>query len=138
MAIVLQPENASYQAEQGYQRSLKGEYEVAYQAYQRATQYDENYLQPLYGMIYCRIKQEQYDDAAQQLEFLLEISESQGKSSEHAFLEAQLEWRLKGNKVDAIRLLDTSLNLHIQQTKTATTNLDFYIKLNADFLMELA
>lgn len=89
-------------------------------------------------MIYCRIKQEQYDDAAQQLEFLLEISESQGKSSEHAFLEAQLEWRMKGNKVEAIRLLDTSLNLHIQQTKTATTNLDFYIKLNADFLMELA
>ena len=35
-------------------------------------------------------------------------------------------------------MLDTSLNLHIQQTKTATTNLDFYIKLNADFLMELA
>lgn len=45
---------------------------------------------------------------------------------------------MKGNKVEAIRLLDTSLNLHIQQTKTATTNLDFYIKLNADFLMELA
>ena len=39
---------------------------------------------------------------------------------------------------EAIRLLDTSLNLHIQQTKTAVTNLDFYIKLNADFLMELA
>ena len=38
---------------------------------------------------------------------------------------------------EAIRLLDTSLNLHIQQTKTAVTNLDFYIKLNADFLMEL-
>lgn len=40
--------------------------------------------------------------------------------------------------MEAIRLLDTSLNLHIQQTKTAVTNLDFYIKLNADFLMELA
>ena len=49
-----------------------------------------------------------------------------------------MEWRIKGAKLDAIRLLDTSLNLHIQQTKTAVTNLDFYIKLNADFLMELA
>ena len=37
MAIVLQPENASYQTEAGYQRSLKGEYEQAYQAYQRAA-----------------------------------------------------------------------------------------------------
>ena len=35
-------------------------------------------------------------------------------------------------------MLDTALNLHIQQTKTHTSNLDFYIKLNADFLMELA
>jgi len=33
MAIVLQPENAGYQTESGYQRSLKGEYETAYQAY---------------------------------------------------------------------------------------------------------
>ena len=30
MAIVLQPENATYQTEAGYQRSLKGEYEQAY------------------------------------------------------------------------------------------------------------
>ena len=56
MAIVLQPENAAYQTEVGYQRSLKGEYETAYQAYQRAAQCDETFLLPLYGMIYCRIK----------------------------------------------------------------------------------
>ena len=30
MAIVLQPENAAYSTEVGYQRSLKGEYEQAY------------------------------------------------------------------------------------------------------------
>lgn len=53
-------------------------------------------------------------------------------------MEAQLEWRLKGNKNEAIRSLDLALNLHIQNTKTSTSNLDFYIKLNADFLMELA
>lgn len=35
-------------------------------------------------------------------------------------------------------MLDQALSLHIQQTKMATSNLDFYIKLNADFLMELA
>jgi len=114
MAIVLQPENAMYLAEVGFQKCLKGEYDAAYQAYQKAAQYDETFLSPLYGMIYCRIKQEQYEDAAQQLEFLLEISESQGKSSEHCFLEGQLEWRLRGNKTEAIKLLDTALNLHIQ------------------------
>jgi len=35
-------------------------------------------------------------------------------------------------------MLDQALNLHIQQTKSASSNLEFYIKLNADFLMELA
>lgn len=30
MALVLQPENAGYQTEVGYQHSLKGEYETAY------------------------------------------------------------------------------------------------------------
>lgn len=35
-------------------------------------------------------------------------------------------------------MLDSSLNLHIAQTKLASNNIDFYIRLNADFLMQLA
>lgn len=35
-------------------------------------------------------------------------------------------------------MLDTCLNLHVAQTKTATNNMEFYIRLNADFLMQLA
>lgn len=35
-------------------------------------------------------------------------------------------------------MLDQALNLHIAATKQASGNLEFYIKLNADFLMELA
>lgn len=30
------------------------------------------------------------------------------------------------------------MNLHITQTKTSTSNIDFYIKLSADFLLQLA
>ena len=115
-----------------------GEYTEGAQYYTRAAAQDENNLQPLYGLIYCKIKQNQFDDATQQLEFLSEVSQNQQKTQEHAFLEAQIEWRMRGNKTEAIRLLDLSLNLHIQNTKTATSNLEFYIKLNADFLMELA
>jgi len=61
-----------------------------------------------------------------------------GKTADHTFLEAIIEWRKKGNRDQAIRLLDQALNLHISATKGASGNLDFYIKLNADFLMELA
>ena len=50
------------------------DYNGANQVYQQAAALDENYLQPLYGMIYCHLKQEKFDEAAQQLEFLSEVS----------------------------------------------------------------
>lgn len=61
------------------------------------------------------------DDATHQLEFLEELNNQQGlsKTAEHAFLEAMIEWRKKGNKTEAIKFLDQCLNLHIGQTKTA-------------------
>jgi len=64
-------------------------------------------------MIYSRIRQEQYDDAVQQLEFVTENLGSSQKAPDHCFLEAMLEWRVKGNKTGAISLLDNALNLHI-------------------------
>lgn len=70
-------------------------------------------MTPLYGMIFCRIKQEMVEDAEQQMEFLNEIGDSTVKSADHVFLEAIIEWRRKGNRDNAIRLLDQSLNLHI-------------------------
>ena len=42
-----------------------GDYQAALQAYQQAASYDETYLQPLYGMIYCHLKQEKFEDGAQ-------------------------------------------------------------------------
>jgi tetratricopeptide repeat protein 21B len=122
-------------AEVGYQQVMLGQYETAYLTYQRATQLDENNMSPLYGMIYCRVKQEMLEDAEQQLEFLNEIGETTTKTAEHVFLEAIIEWRRKGNRENSIRLLDQALNLHISSTKSASGNLEFYIKLNADFLM---
>lgn len=137
-AVMLQPDNAQYLAEIGFQKTIQGDFANAYSLYLKASQLDGNYYQPLYGMIYCRIRQEQYDDALQQLEFVSENLGSSQKTSDHCFLDAMLEWRVRGNKTGAISLLDNALNLHIQQTKQSQSNLEFYIKLNADFLMQLA
>ena len=46
------------------------------------------------------------DDAEQQLEFLNEIGDSMGKTADHTYLEAIVEWRKKGNRDQAIKLLD--------------------------------
>ena len=68
----------------------------------------------------------------------MEISEDQTKTPDHAYLEAIICWRQKHNKEQAIKLLDQALNLHITQTKTSQSNIDFYIRLSADFLLQLA
>jgi tetratricopeptide repeat protein 21B len=121
-----------------YQKTMLGDYAGAYATYQKSSQLDETNTVPLFGMIYCRVKQDLLDDAEQQLEFLNEIGESAAKTADHVYLEAIIEWRKRGNRDQAIRLLDQALNLHISATKSASGNLEFYIKLNADFLMELA
>jgi hypothetical protein len=53
------------------------------------------------------------------LEFVTENIGSGQKMAEHCFLDAMLEWRIKGNKTGAISMLDNALNLHIQQTKAS-------------------
>lgn len=44
---------------------MLGDYQGAYTTFQKATQLDETNMTPLYGMIYCRVKQEMLDDAEQ-------------------------------------------------------------------------
>lgn len=76
-AVILQPENAEFHCEIANQKNMMGLYEEAYKIYQQASAYDQTNQNPLYGMIQCKIHLEQLDDAEQQLEFLMEISESE-------------------------------------------------------------
>ena len=93
---------------------MLGDYATAYSTYLKASQLDPSFNLPLYGMIFCRIKQDMFDDAIQQLEFVKDNLEGGAKIAEHCFLEAMIEWRVKGNKSGAISCLDAALNLHIQ------------------------
>jgi len=44
---------------------MLGGYNEAYHIYQKASTYDETNQTPLYGMIFCKIKQDQLEDAGQ-------------------------------------------------------------------------
>ena len=54
-ACALCPETSAYTTELGYQRALLGDYNGAFQIYQKAASQDEGNMEPLYGMIYCRV-----------------------------------------------------------------------------------
>lgn len=61
-------------------------------------------MEPLYGMIYCRIKQDKIDDAEEQISLVSEVSTN--KPAIHFFLEAMIK-RKKGASQDVtVKLLD--------------------------------
>lgn len=62
-AIQLQPENSDFNTELGYQMCLANNFNDAFAQYQLAASYNETNMEPLYGMIYCWIKQDKIDDA---------------------------------------------------------------------------
>lgn len=131
------PDQAKYLTEYGYQLLLQSDVQKAEQTFHDAVSKDETDVRALYGIIRCRIQEGNLDDAEEQLEFLGAIQVSVGKSPELAFLQSLLAWR-KNRDVDAaLSLLNETLTLHITAFKSAV-GYEFFIKLNADFMLEIA
>ncbi len=56
----------------------------------------------------------------------------------HLFLMALVEWKKHKNKDKSLAMLNKCLSLHVQSTKGVKAGFEFYVKLNPDFLLELA
>ena len=129
--------NSYYISEIAYQKTLLGDYSDAFSLYQKAASLDESNTLPLYGMIYCRIRQDLLDDTDEQLEFLLDVNNS-SRSAFHIFLEALLKWKRTNDLTHSVEMLGEALSAHIAETKKVPYGFEFYIKLNSAFLIELA
>ena len=66
-ALALNGEESKYISEMGYLQSTLGQYAKAIDSYRRAHKYDESNIQAINGTIYCRIRQNQLEDAAGQV-----------------------------------------------------------------------
>lgn len=128
---------AKYLTELGYQQILQGDLAKAEQTFHEAVAKDETDVRALYGIIHCRVQEGNLDDAEEQLEFLSEIQVSVGKSPDLAFLQSLLAWRKRRDSEAALSLLNETLTLHITAFKAAV-GYDFFIKLNADFMLDIA
>jgi len=84
-ACTLRPENCKFTSELAYQRCLVEDYNDGFLTYQKAATFDETNMEPLYGMIYCRIMQGKIEEAQQQIELVNEISEGQTRTAQHYF-----------------------------------------------------
>eukprot|EP00397_Hematodinium_sp_SG-2012_P003040 GEMP01003048.1.p1 GENE.GEMP01003048.1~~GEMP01003048.1.p1 ORF type:complete len:1354 (+),score=364.56 GEMP01003048.1:31-4062(+) len=128
---------AKYITELGYQYLFHGDHQKAADTFHSAATKDESDVRALYGLILCRIEEGHLDDAAEQLEFLQEIHVSVGKSAELTYLSSLISLRKRQAVEQALALLSETLTLHITSFKPAV-GFDFFIRLNADFLFNVA
>jgi len=131
------PDQAKYLTELGYQFMMQGALTQAEQTFHLAVAKDETDVRALFGIINCRVQEGNLDDAEEQLEFLGEIQISVGKSPDLAFLQSLIAWRKRRDAEGALNLLNETLTLHITNFKAAV-GYDFFIKLNADFMLDIA
>ncbi|KAM7154071.1 tetratricopeptide repeat protein 21B isoform 6-T6 [Macrochelys suwanniensis] len=89
------------------------------------------------GIIRCQIIEGQLEDADQQLEFLNEIQQSIGKSGELSFLRAVLAMKKHQRQEEVIHLLNDVLDTHFSSLQGLPLGVQYFEKLNPDFLLEI-
>ena len=93
-------------------------------------------------MIECKLLQEDFDDAENQIEFVNVMQQTIGRTPIIAYLEAVLTLRKAQDSAPALaeahRILDGALKLQIAFSKTLTPGFLYYTQLNPDFLFAIA
>ncbi|XP_053925201.1 tetratricopeptide repeat protein 21B isoform X2 [Cuculus canorus] len=135
-AFDLAPDDAEFATELGYQMILQGKVKEALKWYNTAMTLDETSVSALTGIIRCQLIQGQLEDAEQQLEFLNEIQQSIGKTGELSFLHAVLAMR-KHKRQEVMALLNDVLDTHFSSLHCFPLGVEYFEKLNPDFLLEI-
>uniref|UniRef100_A0A8D0FX90 Tetratricopeptide repeat protein 21B n=1 Tax=Strix occidentalis caurina TaxID=311401 RepID=A0A8D0FX90_STROC len=136
-AFDLASNNAEFATELGYQMILQGKVKEALKWYKTAMTLDETSVSALTGIIRCQLIQGQLEDAEQQLEFLNEIQQSIGKSGELSFLRAVLAMKKHKRQEEVIALLNDVLDTHFSSLHGFPLGVEYFEKLNPDFLLEI-
>uniref|UniRef100_A0A8C3VGA4 Tetratricopeptide repeat protein 21B n=1 Tax=Catharus ustulatus TaxID=91951 RepID=A0A8C3VGA4_CATUS len=136
-AFDLASDNAEFATELGYQMILQGKVKEALKWYKTAMTLDETSVSALTGIIRCQLIQGQLEDAEQQLEFLNEIQQSIGKSGELSFLHAVLAMKKRKRQEEVFALLNDVLDTHFSSLCGFPLGVEYFEKLNPDFLLEI-
>ncbi|NXX88206.1 TT21B protein, partial [Centropus bengalensis] len=136
-AFDLASDSAEIATELGYQMILQGKVKEAVKWYKTAMALDETSVSAMTGVIHCQLIEGQLEDAEQQLEFLNEVQQSIGKSGELSFLRAVLAMKKHKRKEEVIALLNDVLDTHFSSLHGFPLGVEYFEKLNPDFLLEI-
>ncbi|XP_070546763.1 tetratricopeptide repeat protein 21B-like [Ptychodera flava] len=136
-ALGLDNLNSEFATEAGYEMLLQGKARDAMKCYRNAMKLDETSVPALTGIIKCQLIEGQLDDAEQQLEFLNEIQQSIGKSSELLYLSAVLARKRGKAGEEVTQMLNEAIETHFGSLKGLPLSVQYYQQLNPDFLIEI-
>ncbi|XP_037379346.1 tetratricopeptide repeat protein 21B isoform X1 [Talpa occidentalis] len=136
-AFNLNPQQSEFATELGHQMILQGKVKEALKWFKTAMTLDETSVPALVGFIRCQLIDGQLQDADQQLEFLSEIQQSLGKSAELSYLHAVLAMKKNKQQEEVINLLNDVLDTHFSQLEDLPLGIQYFEKLNPDFLLEI-
>eukprot|EP00912_Choanoflagellata_sp_UC4_P001177 UC4_evm1s735 len=136
-ALKTDPKNSTYVAELGYQQLLLGNETEAHALYRKAMEEDEGSVTAMHGAIKCQLLENHLEEAAQQLEFLVQIESSIGKSAELLFLSALLAAKQQKSADCVVGQLDEAFDTHQNILANMPRGLDFYTAMAPDFMLGL-
>ncbi|ETE72338.1 Tetratricopeptide repeat protein 21B, partial [Ophiophagus hannah] len=136
-AFSLAPQNADIATELGYQMLFQGKIKEAMKFYKTAMALDETSVPALTGIIRSQLMEGKLDDVEQQLEFLKEVQQSIGISAELSYLRAVLAMKKNKRQEEVITLLNDVLDAHFSSLQGLPLGIEYFEKLNPDFLIEI-
>ncbi|XP_007539386.1 tetratricopeptide repeat protein 21B isoform X1 [Erinaceus europaeus] len=136
-AFGLNPEQPEFAIELGYQMILQGNIKESMKWYKIAIALDETSIPAITGYIHCQLLEGQLQEAAQQLEFLSEVQQSLGKSVELIFLDVILAIKNNKGQEEVTNLFSDTLDTHFSHLEDVPLGVEYFEKLNPDFLLEI-
>eukprot|EP01063_Lacrimia_lanifica_P030925 TRINITY_DN5002_c0_g1_i1.p1 TRINITY_DN5002_c0_g1~~TRINITY_DN5002_c0_g1_i1.p1 ORF type:complete len:1347 (+),score=658.12 TRINITY_DN5002_c0_g1_i1:120-4160(+) len=134
-ACELDPKNAEYISEKGYQLCLAGEWAKALDTYRQALHVDDGCIGALHGIIRTQLMLGKLDEAEQQLEFLNQMQISE-RPAELSYLVAVMKWRKHRDQDASIQALDEAVEIHYKSC-SGVPSYEFYESFNPQLLLAI-
>lgn len=132
VAVQTSPKNADYINELGYQSLLQEKVREASKLFKSATKISDASVSALIGLTLCELMQNgRSEQTRHQAEFLAELEEDPSP------MLLVIQAKLAESADDALARLEQAVEKHLTAIKQLPYGVDYLLKLNADFLLDV-
>ncbi|XP_066538772.1 tetratricopeptide repeat protein 21B [Hoplias malabaricus] len=131
------PNDSALATELGYLLTLQHKFKEAYRWYKKALNTDSGSVAALEGIIRCQLMDGQLEEAAQQLDFFLEVQQSLRRSAEVILLQVLLAQKKDAVWESVVHLLKEATELHLQDLRGLPYGVEYLERLNLNVLLHV-